>query len=73
MKTIQQGNRTMYQCEKCSVMGSEMSVIELGYCHRRTAGHHAGKKTSDKKLEQKHKIKGMSKISVKKFNSYDGS
>ncbi len=59
-----------YTCPKCKRIGSDESVIAAGYCHRRTAGHHAGKKTSDKKLEQKHKIKGMSKISVKKFDEY---
>lgn len=71
MKTIIDNNRTYYQCEKCKVMGSESSVIEAGYCHRRTSGLHAGNKASDKKLEQKNRVKGMSKISVKKFNSYE--
>ena len=64
---------TYFKCDKCSVIGSEESVIAAGYCHKRSGGHRAGGKTTDKKLEQKYRVKGTSKISVKKFNSYDAS
>lgn len=61
----------IFTCPKCKRIGTDASVIAAGYCHKRSGGHRSGDKTTDKKLEQKYRVKGMSKISVKKFNSYD--
>ncbi len=66
IKTI--NGREAYECDICHIIGFEKSVIEKGFCHRRTSGSHSGNKTADKKLEQKYKVKGMSRISVAKFN-----
>lgn len=67
--TIQQGEREMYRCDKCGIIGSCAKTIELEFCHRRHQERHREDipATITKKKEMKYKIRGTG---IKKFNKY---
>ncbi len=69
MKTIQQGDRTMYQCEKCGVMGNVEETISKGYCHNISNSRHREDERLSvvKKKQIKHTFQGTS---IRKFNKY---